>query len=113
MAFYVLTDFYNDRKYDYEREYVYIPSLSFLENILTYFNQPKSELHKVREHKADDGSVEEVFSIKGVLGKETTFSIRKYKGGFLFGWRLEECLQQRSWQYIVRDIMGHYSSGFF
>jgi len=114
MAFDVLTDLCSDKRYSYEPIYLYNPNLSTLENILTYFNKPEAELHKIKELKDDNYyNMEEVFSIKGVWGKEAFFSIRKTEGVFLFGWRHEYCLQQRSWQYIIRDISGHYSSGFF
>lgn len=112
-TFAIISDMYSDRRYAYEPEFVYDPSKTLLDNILFYFNKPEAELHKLKETKAHDGTVEEAFSIKGVLGKETRFYIRKRNGEFLFGWLLDGCMQQRSWQYIIRDIMGHYSSGFF
>lgn len=110
----LLTSYCANRRYSYEPEYLRDPSLSFLENIQQYFNCPAAQLQKIGEMVKEDGSVQEMFSIRGVLGRTIKFSIRPYQyGGYMFGWDHERCQEQRSWQYIVRDIGTVYSSGFY
>jgi hypothetical protein len=112
-AFYVETDRCASRRYHGEPQYDRDPSLSYLANIKKYFNNPNAQLQQIAPGVTADGSTCERFSLIGVFGKKVTFSIQPYRDGFMFGWDHEGYAQERSWQYIIRDIRGTYCSGFF
>lgn len=124
MSCHILADLYDDFPRKGEIVYQYDPNKTFYENISVYFPFDKGEFKKVKEVTISESFArslpksvtehpQEVFTISREHGREATFYLQKYRDGFSFGWKEEMCLQQRSWQYIVRDILMVFSYHLF
>jgi len=102
-----------NRPHPNEIEFKRFPVLSFLDNIIFYFKEEKVQLKKTKETiDRKTNAVAEYFEIKTACGKVFCFSIMPYQHNYMFGWLSEGYIQERSWHFIIRDIILVYNSGF-
>jgi len=113
MAHIIETDYYANRPYAYETEYVRDPSLTILRELQQRF--PKLQIESTLKPNE--------YKMISVMGTEFKFYIDSNvdKSGYFmhyssynykFGWNHEGYLQTRSWHYICKDIYHYYSSGY-
>jgi len=113
-AFFVFSDMCADHPRPGEQRFLRFPEMDYLDNILYYYKNNKSELKKHSELiDPKNGTIHHKFEMKGVMGKTIYFYIYPYRENYMFGWSFEECLQERSWHYIVNDIIHTFRSGFY
>lgn len=109
------TDRYNDLRHQDEPIYTYDDHKSFLDNISIYIDTSQGKIEKVREILFE-GRIQESFRITRFWesgDKSAIFTIQQWRNRFMFGWEIENLLQDRSWQFVIRDIRAVFTYHLF
>lgn len=113
MAHIIASDYYANRPYSYEDEYVRDPSLTILQELQKRFPNLKIDsTGKPNEYKMTSVMGTEFKFYISSEAKKASYFMDYSDYNYQFGWNHEGYLQSHSWHYICKDIRLYYSSGY-